>query len=109
MVLAFNEIEEQILPHFKGGEKSMAAKMYFDGKCRILRARLEPGASIGLHTHETNSEIIFLHKGNASVLFDGERLKLKAGDVHYCPKGHSHSLINDSDADVEFDAVVPEQ
>ncbi len=27
----------------------------------------------------------------------------------YCPKGHPHSLVNDSDADLVFFAVVPEQ
>ena len=31
------------------------------------------------------------------------------GDCHYCPKGHTHSLINNSDEDLVFFAVVPVQ
>ncbi len=33
---------------------------------------------------------------------DGEYEKLEAGMCHYCPKGHTHSLMNDSDAELEF-------
>jgi len=68
-----------------------------------------PGASIGVHTHETNSEIIYITKGTGRVLMDGEYEKLEVGMCHYCPKGHTHSLMNDSDAELEFFAVVPEQ
>lgn len=109
MKIDFNNIEESVLPNFKGGEKSFAAKMFFDGSNRIMMGRLVPGASIGLHTHVDSSEIMFITKGQGYVLYDGERIDLKAGDVHYCPKGHSHTLINSSDADLEFSAVVPVQ
>jgi len=34
---------------------------------------------------------------------------VKEGEVHYCPKGHTHSLVNDSDAELWFSAVVPQQ
>ena len=34
---------------------------------------------------------------------------LEAGDCHYCPKGHTHSLINVGKEDLVFFAVVPEQ
>lgn len=109
MIIDFKNIEEQSLPHFKGGEGSMEARMFFDGRNRIMRSRLQPGSSIGLHTHETSSEIIFLMHGNAHVLMDGEMLELHENQCHYCPKGHSHSLINDSTEEILFLAVVPEQ
>ena len=69
---------------------------------------LEPGASIGLHTHETNSEIIYILRGKGKVLFEGEYELVSAGLCHYCPQGCSHSLINDSDDNLTFFAVVPE-
>ena len=31
MIIDFNKIEESILPNFKGGEKELAANMFFDG------------------------------------------------------------------------------
>ena len=109
MRIDFEQIEETVIPQFKGGEKETAARMYFDGLNRIMKGRLISGASIGLHTHDTSSEIIFVTKGCGHVLYDGEKISLQAGDVHYCPKGHTHSLVNDSESDLEFSAVVPQQ
>ncbi|MCQ2139563.1 MAG: cupin domain-containing protein [Bacteroidales bacterium] len=109
MKIGFDVIEESIIPNFKGGEKSYAAKMFFDGTNRIMKGRLIPGASIGLHTHEDSSEFMFFTAGKGYVIYDGERIELKAGDTHYCPKGHNHTLINDGDEDLCFDAVVAAQ
>lgn len=41
--------------------------------------------------------------------FKGGEERLSAGDFHYCPDGHEHSLINDGDSDLVFIAVVPAQ
>lgn len=109
MKIDFNEIEEKAIPAFKGGEKEFNVRMFTDRMNKIMKGRLKPGASIGMHTHEGNSEIMFITKGSGYVIFDGEKLALKAGDVHYCPSGHSHSLVNDGDSDLEFSAVVPQQ
>lgn len=103
-----NETAE-ILPNFKGGEKYFAAKMHCDELNRFMHGCLVPGATIGEHTHETNSEIIYILSGRGHVLYDGQLLELSEGQCHYCPKGHSHSLINDSGADLVFFAVVPNQ
>lgn len=109
MIIDFPNVPEQRLPNFKGGEKEYIARMFFDGQNRIMYGRLEPGASIGLHTHETSSEIMYFLEGRGKVLLaDGEE-RVAAGQCHYCPKGHTHSLVNDSDADLVFFAVVPEQ
>ncbi len=108
MVLDFQNIEETVIPHFKGGEGALAARRFEDGRNRILFGRLEPGCTIGYHTHDTSSEIILIRSGTGKVLMDGEYEAVKAGDVHYCPQGHSHSLINDSGDSLTFFAVVPE-
>lgn len=109
MIFDYNKIEITPIENFKGGEKHIDAQMFFDGQTRILRARLIPGASIGLHTHETNSEVIYIIEGEGTVILDGEKSKLTSNCSHYCPKGHSHTLINDSDRDLQFFAVITEQ
>lgn len=109
MIIDYNNTEFQSFPNFKGGEGEMLAKMFFDGKNRILSAKLEPGSSIGFHKHETTSEIIFILEGNGKVLTDDGEERVEAGNVHYCEKGHSHSLINDTEKTLVFFAVVPEQ
>lgn len=109
MKIDFNSIEESAYPRFKGGEKELNARMFFDSLNRIMYARLVPGVTIGLHLHDTSSEVIFITKGHGHVVYDGQRIDLSAGDVHYCAKGHRHTLINDSNADLEFRAVVSQQ
>lgn len=110
MILDFEKMENTVLEHFKGGEKELSAKMLFDGMNRIMYGRLVPGASIGMHMHDTGSEIIYLLEGSGRVLYDDGEETLEVGQCHYCPKGHSHSLINaSSESDLIFFAVVPAQ
>lgn len=109
MLIDFTSMETKALPNFKGGEKEMSSKMYVDGMNRIMYNKLIPGASIGLHTHEDSSEIIYFFEGTGKVVYDGEEERVDAGSCHYCPKGHSHTLINDSDTDLIFLAIVPQQ
>lgn len=109
MLIAFANMEEQTIPGFLGGDGVFHPRMHVDENGKIMRARLEPGSSIGLHTHETSSEMIFILSGTGKVLYDGNYEPLGPGDCHYCPKGHAHSLINDSEKDLEFFAVVPNQ
>lgn len=109
MIIEFNRMEEQIMPQFKGGEKEYRVKMFVEDNNKIMAGRLIPGATIGLHTHETDCEVIFITEGSGKVLYDGTEERVSAGNCHYCPKGHSHSLINDSDSDLLFYAVVAQQ
>lgn len=106
MKIDFKNIAEEAIPAFKGGEKEYNVKMFFDGKARIMMGRLQSGASIGMHTHTGNCEVIFITKGKGTAIFDGTEIPLAQGDVHYCPEGHTHSLVNNSDQDLEFQAVV---
>ena len=109
MLIDFSKMEEQAIPGFLGGEGTFHTRMRVDELGKIMRACLEPGASIGAHTHDTSSEIIYILSGKGRVLYDGAYIPLAAGDCHYCPKGHAHSLINDGGENLEFFAVVPFQ
>ncbi len=109
MIFDFNKEEFVAKPNFKGGEKQYDVKMHDDGMNRIMNGKLKSGASIGYHTHEADSEIIFIVSGSGKVLFDDGEERVEAGQCHYCPKGHSHSLINDTSEDLIFYAVVPMQ
>ena len=110
MIIRFNEIEESILPAFKGGDKEFRANMFFDGHNRLFKGRLTPGSSIGLHTHEDSCETIFILSGKGSILEieDGqETMKdVHPGDCLFCAKNQTHSLRNTSDEDLIFYASV---
>ena len=109
MLIDFSIMEPETIPNFLGGDGALRAQMRVDELGKILRGVLDPGASIGVHTHETSSEIIYILSGTGKVKYDDGEETVKAGQCHYCPRGHSHSLINDSDSPLEFFAVVPNQ
>ena len=110
MLINFDAIEEVANPQFKGGVGDTMFRTFNDGMNKIMLGRLEVGCSIGYHSHETNSEIIYVVGGEARCLYDDGEERLVAGQSHYCPKGHAHSLINASATEpLTFFAVVPEQ
>lgn len=108
MKIVFNQIEPKKLDNFKGGEKYLETRMFTDENNKIMKATLIPGASIGLHTHETSSEIIYILSGHGVCICEGAKEELKEGDCHYCKKGAEHTLRNESDVNLVFFAVVPE-
>jgi len=109
MILDFNKIAAEVIPNFKGGEGAIKAQMFYDGKVRIMIGELVRGASIGLHRHELNCEVVYVLAGEGRVLTDEGSEIVRAGQAHYCPMGTAHSLINDCDEPLRFFAVVPEQ
>ncbi len=109
MLLDFKKIPESVLPNFKGGEKELRAHMFKDELNISMLGTLCPGATIGLHCHEDSCEFIYILSGTGKVLYEGAYEEVGPGVCHYCPKGKSHSLINDSEGDLVYFAVVPRQ
>ena len=46
MLIDFAAMEEQVIPHMRGGEKEAAMRIYTDAMGKIMKGRLIPGASI---------------------------------------------------------------
>ena len=109
MRIDFAQMEETLMPNFYAGQGLTAARSFTDTKIRILYGRLQPGASIGLHTHETSSEVIYILLGCGQAICMDEVEDLTAGVCHYCAQGQAHSLINTGTEDLLFFAVVPQQ
>ena len=108
VIINFNEIKETRLTEFKRGTGTTVARMYVDEKVRIMKGYLEPGSSIGMHTHEGSSETIFILAGEGKTIVDGKEELLRAGSCSHCPNGSSHTLINSGKGRLEFYAVVPQ-
>ena len=109
MTFSFDSLPEALFPAFKGGEKAAAIRTWQDDLNRIMQVVLEPGASVGMHTHTDNSEIIYVIRGAGKAVEESGERPLKAGMCHYCPKGSSHSVVNDGTEDLVLFAVVPAQ
>ena len=102
MIIKFDEIKETELKAFYGGEGALIANMYVDDKNRIMRGKLVPGATIGLHRHVLSSEIIFILSGEGKSICDGVEELVSPGDCHYCPTGSEHCLIKVGEEDLCF-------
>ena len=109
MTTDYSKIEWKAIPGFKGGEGTFYNKMFTDGVNKMMHGKLEPGSSIGYHKHEGSCEMIFILEGTGKVLYDDTVEEVKPGMVHYCPEGHSHSLINNGSENLIFYAIVPKQ
>ena len=107
MIIDFDKIEETSSPNFFGGEKEYRSRMFIDDYGKIVKGRLIHGASIGLHTHEVNYEVMYFIEGEATVIYNEERMTFSPGQVHYCAKGQSHTIINEGTEVVVFFAVLP--
>jgi len=108
MVIDANDLKEEVLVNFKGGKGNLVTRNFVDGKCKIMFSRLLSGASSGLHVHDGNCEIVYVISGTATFYYDGTKETVRAGQVHYCPEGHAHYMVNDTDEDVSYLAIVPE-
>jgi quercetin dioxygenase-like cupin family protein len=108
-MIDFDKVPETTIPHLKGGEGYAKARIVDDGKVRLMQCVLDPGCSIGLHTHEDSCEVIYILEGQGSVTLNGVKEKVSAGMVHYCPKGSSHTMVNDTTKPLKVLCVVPKQ
>ncbi|MBE6601408.1 MAG: cupin domain-containing protein [Ruminococcaceae bacterium] len=107
--MKFDRVEELVLEHFKDGDGALRTRMVVNDANRFMRGCLKTGCSIGMHTHEDSCEILYVISGQGIALMDGKTEQLSAGDFHYCPKGHAHTLRNDEQEDLVFFAVIPQQ
>ena len=109
MIIDFASEDFVAVPNFKGGEGHFDTKMHDDGKVKIIYGRIEPGSTSGYHAHETNCEVVYVTKGAVRVKYDDGEEICRAGQCHYCPEGHAHSMENLSDTEpAEMFCVVPE-
>lgn len=66
----------------------------------------QPGDSIGLHSHITDSEVYYVLQGELAVVDDAKEVILQAGDAIFTSDGGSHSAENRSDREAQMLAVI---
>jgi mannose-6-phosphate isomerase-like protein (cupin superfamily) len=67
---------------------------------------IEPGNSIGMHTHVGDMETYYILKGKALVSDNGNEVIMEPGDCHVCPDGNSHFIKSIGEETLEFIAIV---
>ena len=67
---------------------------------------LIPGASIGYHVHENETELFYFVEGNGRVQDDERFFDISAGDSMATFSGHGHSVENTGDTNLVIVAAI---
>jgi len=106
------EIQGKVLNNFKGGVGDVTMFHFLTeqearGTGRLFaKTVIEPGNSIGTHTHEGDMEAYYILKGKALVSDNGNEVILEPGDCNVCQDGQSHSIKNVGEEALEYIAVI---
>ena len=71
--------------------------------CKLV---MEPGNSMGMHTHHDEGEFFYILSGVAKIVEDGEEVLLYPGDTMFTPSGSSHSVESAGEETLEYLALV---
>lgn len=102
----FNFMEQKMVEGFKGGHGHLLSRIVSEGNNKFLILKFPAGASIGLHAHEADCEVVYVLKGSGIAICDGQEQNLSEGVCHFCPKGSSHTIIAGRDGLELFGAVI---
>ncbi|MDR2392946.1 MAG: cupin domain-containing protein [Treponema sp.] len=72
----------------------------------LAELHLPPGASIGLHRHDGETEYFFILSGTAVVNDDGKELQLGPGDTVITGNGAAHSIMNPGTVPLVLHGVI---
>ena len=76
--------------------------------CRqFSRLTLEPGASVGIHSHEGEEEIYYILSGHGRSWDNGQWVELGPGDATICRSGEEHSMECIGDEPLVYLACIP--
>ena len=66
---------------------------------------LSPGASIGVHLHESDEELYFIISGTGMMAVDGEERQVSPGSAVLTQAGSRHGLKNTGDDELRIVVV----
>lgn len=100
--------------HLRGGEGSVLRQTLIApedscGKFRMCaKMTLEPGCTIGEHTHMPDAEFCYLLEGELVIADGGTEHTVHPGDAWMCGGGAGHYTKNCSEHNAVFLAIVAE-
>ena len=96
----------------RGGTGTVTVKDLFSPEEMLGHGRLfaenvvPPGASVGLHPHEGDTEWCYIVSGQGTYLYNDERHDVAAGDLTVVGDGHRHGIENTGDEPLLFIALI---
>jgi len=107
IVRNFLECDPRLISNHGGLGLAKSAQVFehesFDTKLSFIHyTRLDPGVTIGYHTHGDDEEIYAILEGEGTLTVNGEVRRVKTGDVIVNKPGWTHGLVNDSDREMKI-------
>lgn len=111
MIIQRNEMKTEIREKMRGGDGSVGIVHLVDCEKEknvrmIAEVTLQPGCSVGNHSHEAETEYFLILSGNGTINDNGTVAPVKAGDVIATGNGASHSISNTGDTPLVLHAVI---
>ena len=99
MIHRANECKSEVREAMRGGDKSVKITHFFDENNELMsptrlcaQLELEPGASIGFHTHENEEEMFVVLSGKALINDNGTEVEVSVGDTILTGNGAGHAV-----------------
>ena len=67
---------------------------------------IHPGKELAYHEHHGETETYYVLSGEGEYNDNGTKLKVKEGDILYCPDGNGHGMKCLGDEDIRFIALI---
>ena len=110
MITRSDEQSHSIREFMRGGAKYVEHTMLssrLPDRVRIFNLlTLIPGASIGYHVHEDETELFYFIEGNGRVQDDDACFDVSAGDCMATFSGHGHGVENTGDTNLVILACI---
>ncbi len=111
MIVRHNQMKIELKEKMRGGEGTTTLIHFVDGatmkNARLLsEITLPPGASIGEHRHDSETEYYLIQEGTGVVVDNGAETPVGPGDCVVTGDGASHSIANTGTAPLKFIAVI---
>lgn len=111
MIKRRESMTTELKPNLKGGKGTVSCLNIFTqeelSKTRLFAVTtVQPGDSIGEHSHTGEGEVYVVLDGSATIKDDGVEYIMHVGDAQYCTDGHSHAVYNHTDKPVSLLSIV---
>lgn len=110
MITRSEEQSHSIREFMRGGKKYVEHTLLsaqLPERVRIFNLlTLIPGASIGYHVHEGETELFYIIEGNGRVQDDDAFFDISAGDSMATFSGHGHAVENTGDNNLVILACI---
>ena len=112
MITRNGEMQMELRENMRGGKGTVKLEHWFKpeafgAKIRLCtRMTLEPGSSIGSHTHEGEDEIYLVLSGSGLIQEGGKWVPIRTGDAILTGKGGTHGVENNGTEPLVIAAVI---